>query len=353
MDYRTDIITILAHTEEARQELMLRIMCYSFMIYGLAYMMLALLFCPSAVFVGLAFTVMGVIPGLFLSYKKKHTYFTGRAAGYSLFALNCVFVPLMCVMDRAASVLPLVSVGTVMLMASGCRKWIRYSLSALMCLEYILLFCYGKLSAEGYPLMGSLLLSVIMLCFTVRRTIRIYKESLTCVSDELRYLNNSNSSLSDLSNRDQLTGLFNRRHYDNTLASLVSRCPQWSMILCDIDHFKLINDTYGHDAGDIALQKFAESLVSSSRPDDIICRYGGEEIVTFIKKDLKTASELAERMRKNIESMNVPETGPITASFGVAEYVPGMKAEDFFKIVDGMCRKAKDTGRNRVCVAWN
>jgi diguanylate cyclase len=94
--------------------------------------------------------------------------------------------------------------------------------------------------------------------------------------------------LREQANRDSLTGLFNRRYLEGTLERELARCKRenapLTMLLLDIDHFKLVNDTYGHQAGDEVLRVFARALLESARAEDIVCRYGGEEFLLVLPK---------------------------------------------------------------------
>ena len=160
---------------------------------------------------------------------------------------------------------------------------------------------------------------------------------------------------------DQLTQIANRRHFDSFLEqewhrALRSAQPL-SLIVLDVDHFKLYNDTLGHAAGDLCLQKVAAALQARAlRTTDLAARYGGEEFVLlFAETTLDTAVALAESIRANIESMQLPHprspTGQwLTVSMGVASIVPTQfdRIEQFFVAADRMMYAAKEGGRNRI-----
>ena len=159
--------------------------------------------------------------------------------------------------------------------------------------------------------------------------------------------------------KDPLTELYNRRGLDVALEYLVAasqREPtQISAIVCDIDYFKKINDSYGHDIGDLVLKAFAEILKTLPRASDLAARLGGEEFVLVLPKtDLNEADQIAERLRKEVENMEVTITNDIvklTASFGVACQHQGYNIDSLIKASDQALYEAKSSGRNRVCIA--
>jgi diguanylate cyclase (GGDEF)-like protein len=127
-----------------------------------------------------------------------------------------------------------------------------------------------------------------------------------------------------------------------------------SLIIFDLDHFKKLNDNYGHDAGDYVLKEKAQLIRSNGiREQDVFARYGGEEFVILLPKtNLKQSFEIAERLRKLIESKEFMYDGkrlPVTASIGVADYRQGViTGTDLFKRADEAVYKAKEGGRNQV-----
>ena len=167
----------------------------------------------------------------------------------------------------------------------------------------------------------------------------------------------------ELANIDGLTGVLNRRAFMERMAWEAARSHRdktpLSFILTDIDHFKDVNDTYGHQAGDMVLQRFAEMLSASVRPYDFMGRYGGEEFMICLPgADLSQAESIAERMRASTENTEVmlpagSQSIFITASFGTASFTgaPLDTMELFIKRADDALYRAKHEGRNRVCVA--
>jgi diguanylate cyclase (GGDEF)-like protein len=165
-------------------------------------------------------------------------------------------------------------------------------------------------------------------------------------------LEEANARLQELASRDALTGAANRRKFNERLEQLVlesNRGRAVALIICDIDHFKLLNDTHGHQAGDDTLVEVARLLMSVCREMDTVCRIGGEEFAVLLPGCcIEGAVGLAERMRIAIEGMS---TGyePTRMSFGVCESLGGSDSETaLFSRADSALYAAKAKGRNRV-----
>lgn len=163
----------------------------------------------------------------------------------------------------------------------------------------------------------------------------------------------------ELSIVDPLTGLYNRRYLMSQLKQFLNRSAQGdrpvSIIAFDIDHFKSVNDTFGHDVGDKVIQEFAHRLQENVRPMDIVCRQGGEEFLVIMPDTTgDLACSAAERMRRsisgvpvNVETLDKPLN--ITVSAGVAtEEARGNSADELLKRADEALYQAKKSGRNRV-----
>ncbi|XZE54924.1 diguanylate cyclase domain-containing protein [Planctomycetaceae bacterium SH139] len=169
---------------------------------------------------------------------------------------------------------------------------------------------------------------------------------------------NLEKRVQDLNERvalDPLTGIANRAEFDRRLRELSDLAQDgrttFSLVICDIDRFKSINDTYGHPAGDEAIITFARLLSDYSRDEDLVARYGGEEFVLLCKNcDNATAAAKAEEVRVALEATrhSFLEDRAITASFGVTEYQPGDTSETVLARADRALLRAKDNGRNRV-----
>jgi len=155
---------------------------------------------------------------------------------------------------------------------------------------------------------------------------------------------------------DFLTKIFNRQKVEKDINIEVSRYTRYkrpfSIILLDIDKFKSINDTYGHNAGDSVLVTLAGILKSSVRKIDIAGRWGGEEFLIFCPEtEIDGATVVAENLRQKIESHIFEIERKVTSSFGVAEYKKGELAKDFIRSADDALYLAKQKGRNRVEMA--
>ncbi len=177
--------------------------------------------------------------------------------------------------------------------------------------------------------------------------------------DELVDLRESSNELKKLVHTDTLTGLFNYRHFLLVLEQELERTRRTgqptTMILMDLDHFKRVNDTWGHEAGNLVLSRSAELMKQTLRKIDVPCRYGGEEFAIILPgTHLPLAVSVANRLRETIMANPVSvEAGVIeyTASMGVDTYIMGdaVGPDEFVKRVDSQLYRAKDEGRNRVC----
>lgn len=166
----------------------------------------------------------------------------------------------------------------------------------------------------------------------------------------------------ELAVTDPLTGLYNRRYLDNHLNVLFNRSMArgrpLSVLITDIDRFKHVNDTYGHDGGDEVLREFANRVRSTIRGADLACRYGGEEFVVVMPDTSpEIAAAVAERLRAAIENApfmlkHAGEALNVTASFGIASRITSVLTPDqLMKQADLALYEAKNTGRNRVVAA--
>lgn len=159
--------------------------------------------------------------------------------------------------------------------------------------------------------------------------------------------------LDDLATRDQLTGAWNRRRFDEALAVGMAHARRYgqplSLIMFDIDHFKNVNDTHGHLAGDDLLAALATYVSANIRDTDMLARWGGEEFMLIAPGiDEEGAVRQAEKLRALIEHGNFGAVGQITCSFGVTQFRAGDKPDDFTGRADTAMYVAKQTGRNRV-----
>jgi len=164
---------------------------------------------------------------------------------------------------------------------------------------------------------------------------------------------------------DGLTRLFNKTYTENTLLRVIKTSLRdfqgLSVVMCDIDHFKRVNDTYGHQAGDFVLSTVAQMLKGETRDTDICGRFGGEEFMVILcNSDVKGAMIFAERFRKRVASTQILFEGkhiPVTVSLGTSSFterwIPGMNAEksmkDLVSHADTALYFAKANGRNQTC----
>jgi diguanylate cyclase (GGDEF)-like protein len=167
------------------------------------------------------------------------------------------------------------------------------------------------------------------------------------------------ADLAEQAVRDALTGLYNRRHFQVALAHAVEACAEsgapLSAVMIDVDHFKQVNDTYGHAAGDAVLVRLAQQLVVGIRADDVVARYGGEEFVLLLSGvTVNIAARRARELRERCARVRVRSAhGPIcvTISAGVAQLPVGGTSDALLRIADDALYAAKAAGRNSVVVA--
>lgn len=168
-------------------------------------------------------------------------------------------------------------------------------------------------------------------------------------------LESENTSLEKLANFDPLTKLLNRRsmntHLKEALEKAIEQDETFSIIMTDIDNFKHVNDTYGHAAGDEVLVKISDILVNSVREEDIVCRWGGEEMLILIKADNKVAYSAAERIRQDVEDAVTTVDGKkikVTMTLGISGYKKGDNIRSMVQKADICLYKGKNSGKNQV-----
>ena len=168
------------------------------------------------------------------------------------------------------------------------------------------------------------------------------------------------SSLKSMAIYDTLTKVFNRRYLEERLGvetqrSFLTGVPL-SVVMVDIDHFKKVNDTFGHAGGDKVLSEIAALLKNSVRKDDVVARYGGEEFILILPgAPVERTSAIAERIRESVESTSFDMGSTkirVTISLGVSNFPshPAKSKEELVQMADGALYQAKRGGRNRVCV---
>lgn len=179
-------------------------------------------------------------------------------------------------------------------------------------------------------------------------------EILENYENNVNQLNKEKMDYYDLSHKDKLTNLFNRHYLDTILAEYENRLEDdfiFGIVLIDIDKFKNINDTYGHQVGDEVLKVMAEILSLNVRKIDVVGRWGGEEFMCIINVDNKTSLyQIAENLRQIIEKTHIETVNNITASFGCALAEKNITTEKLIQNADKVLYEAKKTGRNKVLI---
>lgn len=193
----------------------------------------------------------------------------------------------------------------------------------------------------------------------MRRDSDLLKSRLEESHSQIVTLRSSLSQAQEVVLQDPLTGTGNRRQFDITMQKAIQECEQkghaLSLVMCDIDHFKRVNDAFGHQVGDELIKMFARVIEQNTRDTDTVIRYGGEEFAIILPMtEQGAASSIADRIRRQFEGkrLTIRETnqkvGQLTASFGVAQYRPGDDVEALVQRADGKLYDAKSGGRNRV-----
>jgi len=236
--------------------------------------------------------------------------------------------------------------------------------------HYPLYITYGKdvedlLANWRYEMAAVIVVGLLALVVSTVLTIGIRRRALlTRQLETVRgHLVDSNNALRAalaaseiVAARDQLTGLWNRRTFDQRLQQAVAHLGRhdgvFSLLLLDLDHFKDINDRFGHVVGDEVLKRFADVLHERLRQNDVDARWGGEEFVVLADgAHLEAAFALAEHVRQAVANTVFTGPGHVTVSIGVAEYLPGETGDDLLARTDDALYEAKRTGRNCVVAA--
>lgn len=204
-------------------------------------------------------------------------------------------------------------------------------------------------------------------CLEISSPVPYSSQTLPVIEGVLSVYRNY-QSLIDYSERDSLTGLYNRKTFDDQFSRIVSiTAPhdglgaqeerrqdadieaQWLAVV-DIDHFKMVNDTFGHLYGDEVLILIANLLRSSFRAQDRVFRFGGEEFVVLLRATtLESAVQIFERFRSNVEGYEFPQVGRVTVSLGFVSITPGETPVVILGHADQALYHAKTNGRNQIC----
>ncbi|MCK9382039.1 MAG: diguanylate cyclase [Sulfuritalea sp.] len=220
----------------------------------------------------------------------------------------------------------------------------------------------SMIGLAGYlSLIGIEFFAYIRQLHSVQETLDQQRKTLeganAILHDQIGKIHDLQEKLREQANRDSLTGLFNRRYLEGTLERELARCRRegapLTMVLLDIDHFKLVNDTYGHQAGDEVLRVFGRLLLEHARIEDIVCRYGGEEFLLVLPKmpldiALERAAQLLQIFRETIVSHGDLRIR-IRASIGIATTPEHSDSVDgLIRCADQALYQAKRRGRDLV-----
>lgn len=178
------------------------------------------------------------------------------------------------------------------------------------------------------------------------------------LQSEREALARANEHLQALATTDSLTGVMNRYRIEHLVQVYLANAERYghsfSLVMFDIDHFKQVNDTYGHDEGDRVLKALVSSLEGCLREGDQLGRWGGEEFLVLVPSTkLDGATEFAERLRARVAATDFGLQNPVTVSLGVTEWVPGDRLKDLLVRADGAMYRAKKAGRNQVVTDKN
>jgi diguanylate cyclase (GGDEF)-like protein len=195
--------------------------------------------------------------------------------------------------------------------------------------------------------------------FTYEQLVMEFKQAKEKAERLAGELQRANLKLRELAFCDGLTGLYNHRYFQELMEREMSRSVRYgdvlSLMMFDIDHFKRVNDTYGHPGGDVILRNLAALVKDCMRNSDVVARYGGEEFAVILPlTEAAGCKVFAERLRRKVEQMKTNIGGKqvkITVSIGMATYVPEMTANDKSQLIDAADRalyQSKQNGRNRV-----
>ena len=223
-----------------------------------------------------------------------------------------------------------------------------YTLISLIFLQIISLFIFLiinfiNISTNNsriilYQELAALILSFVLLAATIK-----FKKTIF------------DSNLENMALTDGLTSLYNRRYFDMFYENIFNQSSRYgiplTLIMCDIDHFKKINDTYGHDKGDVVLKEIANILKSNTRKTDIAARFGGEEFMVCLPStEITSALDVARKIKQMVLKIKMKDIKKVTVSMGVTFYRKefGSNPKDLLKRLDNLLYEAKNRGRNRI-----
>ncbi|KXJ51051.1 MAG: hypothetical protein AXW15_12045 [Neptuniibacter sp. Phe_28] len=205
-----------------------------------------------------------------------------------------------------------------------------------------------------FAIIGFLIIE-LALFFGIRLALSQLEETVGERTQEIRVLNRQ---LEEIAHQDMLTGVYSRRYFMQRLRQELNRSQRSkhpiTLLMVDVDHFKRVNDTWGHQTGDHVLTELGKLMMKNCRGYDVIGRYGGEEFCLLLPGvDAVTGLQMAEKLRERVErQITIPGDGiHVTISIGVALYAEGQSAEEWINAADQALYKAKGSGRNRCLLA--
>lgn len=192
-----------------------------------------------------------------------------------------------------------------------------------------------------------------LISLTYSKWVMLMKEYQEELSEINVLLQNKNKEYETIASTDPLTGLYNRykfeQLYNSSMLSMKQRHNEMSLIMLDIDHFKKVNDKYGHNVGDSVLIQVAHTILKTLRNIDIVCRWGGEEFIVLLPTaSLDNACYLAEKIRSYVQELEIDVVGNVSASFGVTQVLETDSMKDAIERADKALYLAKNSGRNQV-----
>ena len=238
------------------------------------------------------------------------------------------------------------------------KNSLAFILCSLCCISFLAIYVTGFIFTPVYTLPSTKWIHTFYIMNLILSFLIMIVYSYLFVwqlRSKQRVMEEQNVKLEELAHRDPLTHLYNRRYMgkilDGHMEAQKDRGARFSLVLGDIDDFKKVNDTYGHDAGDLVLVTVAETIERNVGPNDYVCRWGGEEILILISVPLEPAAKNAERIRRALEENTVmfgDQEIHVTMTFGVSESIPGYKIEHLIQQADDKLYYGKHRGKNCV-----